>query len=167
MTHNKKLNWFDILMGIGVMLMIALGIYLASRLNNAQAAPLNIPTMDYGYEVEEDYPEIDTVIGTPIAMYPDGVYSFAFEEGMWLIEYADYDAFDMDRLAEEDEAYQYYDYIIIECTEETFFDYLAWYAHLNDSISDAEYESNHGYYIREVITDVPGGKNYRYYLQKM
>lgn len=166
MTHNKKFNWFDILMGIGVILIIALGIYLASRLNNAQAAPLNIPTMDYGYEVEEDYSKIDTVLGTPIAMYPGGVYSFAFEEGMWLIEYADYDVFDMDRLAEEDEAYQYYDYIIIECTEETFFDYLAWYAHLNDSTSNAEYKSNHGYYIREVVTDVPGGKNYRYYLQK-
>jgi len=163
---QKKLHWFDVAMSIGVILMIALGIALAIKLNNAQAAPLNIPTMDYGYELEEEYPEMDTVIGTPIIMYPDGVQDFLYQDGMWFIEYQDDDAFDMDRLAEDDEAYQYYHYVVIECTEEVFFDYLAWYAHLNDSVSDAEYESNHGYYIREIITDVPGGKNYRYYLQK-
>ena len=160
---QKKLNWFDILMGIGVALMIILGIVLAIKPSKAQA--INPPTIDYNYELEE-LPPIDTVLGNPITMYPDGVQSFMYQDGMWFIEYQDDDAFDMDRIAEDDEAYQFYDYIVIECTEEAFFDYLAWYAHLNDSVSDAEYESNHGYYIREIITDVPGGKNYRYYLQK-
>lgn len=163
---QKKLHWFDVLMGIGIILMITLGIALAIKLNKAQATPTNIPTMDYGYELEEDFPPIDTVLGTAITMYPDGVYDFIYQDGMFFIEYQDDDAFDMDRLAKENEAYEYYHYIIIECTQEAFFDYLAWYAELDDSQSDAEYENNHGYYIREVVTDVPGGKNYRYYLQK-
>lgn len=170
MTHNKKINWFDLFMCIGVLLVIALGIVLGVTSCNAQPSHLgDIPTAEYGdcepdLCYNADHP--DTTFGMSIAMYPDGVYDFIYQDGMFLIEYQDDDAFDMDRLAEEDEAYEYYHYIIIECTQEAFFDYLAWYAKLDDSQSDAEYENNHGYYIREVVTDVPGGKNYRYYLQK-
>lgn len=163
MTHKKKFNQFDLWMGIGVILMIVLGIALAITPNKAQALS-DIPTMEYNHELDS-LPK-DTVIGTPIEIYPEGVVDFIYQDGMWLIEYSDDDAFDMDRLANEDEAYQYCHYIVIECTQETFFDYLKWYSQISDTMSDEEYDHNHGYYIREVVTNVPGGKNYRYYLCK-
>lgn len=169
MTH-KKLNKFDIIMSIGVILVLALSIVLGIKSCNAQSTLGDIPTMEYGdCEPEEFYAadNPDTNYGISIAMYPDGVYDFMYQDGMFFIEYQDDDAFDMDRLAEEDEAYKYYHYIVIECTQETFFDYLQWYASLQTrDVTDAEYDNNHNYYIEEVVTNVVGGKNYRYYLRK-
>lgn len=162
---QKKLNWFDILMGIGIILVIALGIYLATRVNKAQAAPINIPTMEYGdCEPDIEHPT-DTVLATCIQMYPDCVMDFMFipEENLWVIEYSDDDSFDYDNIYPEDWSMPY---ISIECSQDDFFSYLQWYATINDSMSDAEYESNNNYYIREVMTYVEGGPNYRYYLTK-
>ena len=106
-----------------------------------------------------------------INIYPEGIYDFVYDNGIFYIEYSDEDSFDMDRIAEEDKSYsKFSQYIIIECDKNTFFEYLqlysSWYSEVsNKRIDDLERELK-SFRIREVITDVKGGKNYRYYLDK-
>lgn len=104
-------------------------------------------------------------------IYPENVYDFVYENGIFYIEYSDEDAFDMERLSEEDDSYsQFSQYIIIECDKNTFFEYLtlysSWYSEVSNKRIDGLEKELKSFRIKEVITDVEGGKNYRYYLCK-
>ena len=105
-----------------------------------------------------------------IDIYPEGVYDFVYQDGLFYIDYRDDDAFDMENLAEEDEFYEMSQYIIIECSKDVFFEFLelysSWQNECNNKIIDDIEKRMMSFNIKEVITDVEGGKNYRYYLDK-
>lgn len=121
----------------------------------------NIPEIEVGDCIQEiNY----------IDLYPEGVYDFVYQDGLFYIDYRDDDAFDMDRLAEEDAFYEDSQYIIIECNKDIFFEFLelysSWQNEYNNKIIDDLEKKIMSFNIKEVITGVEGGKNYRYYLNK-
>lgn len=107
----------------------------------------------------------DTVQCNFLAMYPDRVQDFVYTEGIFAIEYSDSDFFDFDKMAIEDEFYKYCSFIVIECSKKDFFDYLEWYSSIPEDEDYSKFSGNNNYYIKEIVTPVKGGKNYRYYLQ--
>ena len=122
----------------------------------------NITQLEVG-DCEQDVNWID--------IYPEGIYDFVYDNGIFYIEYSDEDTFDMERIAEEDDSYsKFSQYIIIECDKNTFFEYLtlysSWYSEVNNKRIDSLEKELKSFNIKEVITDVEGGKNYHYYLCK-
>lgn len=153
----KKDLFFTVLFCFVSITCIALG----AIVNSSCSADINnISRLELG-DCEQDINWID--------IYPEGIYDFVYDNGIFYIEYNDEDSFDMDRIAEEDKSYsKFSQYIIIECDKNTFFEYLqlysSWYSEVsNKKIDDLERELK-SFRIKEVITDVEGGKNYRYYL---
>ena len=123
----------------------------------------NLPAMEYNDASGEDF----DVMVNEIPMYADGVVDFNYipMDDFYSIEYNDQDAFDYDNLQYNGDEW-YGNYIIIECSKDLFFEYLEWFNTVSDDKSDAYYDMNDWFYIREVVTPVEGGLNYRYYLMK-
>lgn len=155
----KKLT-FDHLM----FLLIILGVIFVFCNTGCKAQnPGNLPVMEYYDASGENF----DVIVNEIPMYADGVVDFVYTpvDDLYSIEYNDQDAFDYDNLQFNGDEW-YGDFIIIECDKELFFEYLEWFNTVTDDKSDAYYDMNDNFYIKEVITPVEGGQNYRYYLAK-
>ena len=123
----------------------------------------NIPVMEYNDASGENF----DIIVNQIPMYTDGVIDFNYTpaDKLYSIQYNDSDTFDYDNLQNDGEEW-YGDYIVIECNKELFFEYLEWYHTVSDNKSDAYYDINDNFYIKEIVTPVDGGFNYRYYLAK-
>ena len=123
----------------------------------------NLTPIEYNDASGENF----DVIINEIPMYADGIIDFNYTpiDNFYSIEYNDSDSFDYDNLQNNGEEW-YGDYIIIECNKELFFEYLEWYHTVSDDKSDAYYDINDNFYIKEIVTPVDGGFNYRYYLAK-
>lgn len=126
---------------------------------NAQPEVKNIPEMEYNYDVEAH----------EIPLYADGIEEFVYSsvDSQYLVSYADADAFDYDMLSDNGEEW-YGEFIYIECSEENFYGLIKWYDEISKKKNTSEYYAECSEYcIKEVISDVPGGKNYRFYLCKI
>ena len=101
--------------------------------------------------------------------YADGIVEFGYlvEEDVYYIVYRDTTNFPDFLITIEDEDDWYEEmYISLECTDEDFFDYLFWFAKERLVKSNAFYEEDPRYYITEIITEVKGGINHRYKLNR-
>ena len=155
--------WDKIDRFVAIFSIVAILTLLCCMSCNAQPNHNNIPVMEYNDASGENF----NVIVNEIPMYADGVMDFNYtpSDDLYSIQYNDSDTFDYDNLQDDGEEW-YGDYIIIECNKELFFEYLEWYHTVSDDKSDAYYEINDNFYIKEIITPVDGGLNYRYYLAK-
>lgn len=153
---NEKVS-FDAIMGILICAAIILVTVMLTGKCSANEAPMNIPTMVYGdCDEEVNY----------IPLYTDGIIEFVYthEDGYdsYIIDYSDEDSFDYDNMLYNCEPW-YGDYIMLSCSKEVFFEYLTWYSNTVNN-EDCEEYNNDSFCIKEVVTDIPGGKNYRYWL---
>lgn len=154
----KKDLFFTVLFCFLSITCIALGVTLNSSCSRKLG---NIPEVEIG-DCTQEINHID--------IYPEGVCDFVYQDGLFYIDYRDDDSFDMERLAEEDAFYEDSQYIIIECSNDMFFEFLelysSWQSECNNKTIDNIEKKMMSFNIKEVITDVEGGKNYRYYLCK-
>ena len=106
---------------------------------SAQPNINNIPTLEYYDASGENF-------DTGISIYPDGVIDFIYhtQDGEYVIEYSDEDAFDQESMINNGE----YFYIEIFCDSAIFFDYLNYYNTLTNKDSKF-FESSEGFYIVE------------------
>lgn len=146
-----KKAWFE----VSCLVIIAIGIVMAGSAWNCSHAQSNIPDIELGINCEAEIHYI--------GLYGDGVVDFNYtpegEFGEYTIEYVDDDAFDYDNLSFEDEDW-YGDFILLECTEEVFLDYMKHYNKIKGT--DDFYDFDKKYQIMEVIDD----GNYSFYLVK-
>ena len=93
-----------------------------------------------------------------LPLFPSLVAEFNYikYDSAYVILYDD----DLDEFTEE-EYYEYRDYVVIECDEKDFFDFICTFH--NFDLDDITY-SCQTFFIKEVVTMVDGGENYRYFL---
>lgn len=101
-------------------------------------------------------------------LFADGIIEFGYivDEDIYYIIYRDTTNFPDFQLY-EDEGYWEETYINIECSREDFFNYLFWFAEERLKKSVIFYNTDNRYSIREIITDVEGGTNHRFYLNNL
>ena len=101
-------------------------------------------------------------------LFADGIIEFGYlvDEDVYYIIYRDTTNFPDFQLY-EDEGYWEETYINIECSREDFFNYLFWFAEEQLRKSAIFYNADSRYNIREIITDVEGGTNHRFYLNNL
>lgn len=101
-------------------------------------------------------------------LFADKVVEFGYlvDEDVYYITYIDTTNFPYFQLY-EDEYYLEEAYIDIECSREDFFNYLFWFAEEQLKKSAIFYNADSRYNIREIITDVKGGTNHKFYLNNL
>lgn len=58
-------------------------------------------------------------------------------------------------------------YIEVECDRNDFFEYLKWFSDAVEWKGEAFYSADSRYSIKEIVTDVEGGENHRFYLNNL
>lgn len=97
--------------------------------------------------------------------YADGVVEFGYlvDEDIYYIIYRDTTNFPDFTIYDD---WEEETYLIIDCEEDDFFDYLSWFAEEKVKKSELFYKRNEKYAILEIVTEVKGGNNYQYKLIK-
>ena len=126
---------------------------------SAQPNINNIPTLEYYDASGENF-------DTGISIYPDGVIDFIYhtQDGEYVIEYDDEDAFDQDNMIYNND-FGYY-YIEIYCDSADFYEYLNWYAQLNRY--DDRFKCSNVTFgiIEDSLIESDGSITYYYHLQR-